>query len=372
MRSSQAPLSIPSLDGIRAISFLLVFFAHAGLDACVPGGLGVTVFFFLSGYLITTLMRQELAETGGVSFKHFYLRRVLRILPPFYTVLLLAALLSVSGVFAGPPQTRPLLAQIFHFANYWTVQHGYDGEIPGTGVYWSLAVEEHFYLIFPALFVVLHRMEATPRARAAFLWGVCLLVLAWRCALVFGAGVHMNRTYLASDTRVDSILFGCALAVFGNPALDPASPRRRALWLRVLLPAGVALMLASLVFRDDRFRETFRYSLQGLALYPLFVCAVQNPQLWPFRLLNHPVLRRIGELSYSLYLLHHVVIFTVQRWIPLPALLQGAIALGASLLLSTAMWRFIEQPCAKLRKRLTHRAPRAQPAPLAVAVGART
>ena len=92
----------------------------------------------------------------------------------------LAGTNTALGVLPGPPQRAPLLAQLFHFANYWTVLHGYDGEVAGTGVYWSLAVEEHFYLVFPAVFVLLHRVLATPRARAAFLWGVCALVLAWR------------------------------------------------------------------------------------------------------------------------------------------------------------------------------------------------
>jgi peptidoglycan/LPS O-acetylase OafA/YrhL len=370
MSRSQS-LHIPALDGIRAISFLLVFLAHAGLEAWVPGGLGVTVFFFLSGYLITTLMREELAETGGVSFKHFYLRRALRIFPPFYLVLVGAALLSALGVLPGPPQRAPLLAQLFHFANYWTILHGYDGEVAGTGVYWSLAVEEHFYLLFPAVFVLLHRGLPTPRSRAAFLWGMCALVLAWRCALVFVAGVPMNRTYLATDTRVDSILFGCALALTGNPALDRETPAGRGLWLRWLLPAGAALMVASLLFRDDRFRETFRYSLQGLALYPLFVCAVRNPRLPGFRLLEHPFLRRIGELSYSLYLLHHVVISGVQRWVPLPRLVQGAIALGLAFALSSAIWRWVERPCARLRKRLTPRVSPAAPG-LVAAIGGRS
>jgi len=78
---------IPSLDGLRAVSFLLVFVGHAGLDRFVPGGLGVTIFFFLSGFLITTLMRNEYERTGGVNLRHFWLRRALRILPPFYLVL---------------------------------------------------------------------------------------------------------------------------------------------------------------------------------------------------------------------------------------------------------------------------------------------
>src|ERR1700733_3673943 len=81
--TKRTALHIPSLDGLRTLSFLIVFTAHAGLDRIVPGGFGVTVFFFLSGYLITTLMRVEAETSGHVSLKHFYLRRALRILPPF-------------------------------------------------------------------------------------------------------------------------------------------------------------------------------------------------------------------------------------------------------------------------------------------------
>src|SRR5579862_3542962 len=82
--AARAPFHIPSLDGLRAISFFIVFAAHAGLDRIVPGGFGVTVFFFLSGYLITTLMRMETDKSARVNLKNFYLRRALRILPPFY------------------------------------------------------------------------------------------------------------------------------------------------------------------------------------------------------------------------------------------------------------------------------------------------
>src|SRR5438105_2995303 len=85
--SSEGGFQIPSLDGIRAVSFLIVFLAHAGLERYVPGYFGLTVFFFLSGFLITTLLRREYDRTGSVSLSHFYLRRILRIFPPFYLVL---------------------------------------------------------------------------------------------------------------------------------------------------------------------------------------------------------------------------------------------------------------------------------------------
>src|ERR1700761_1752256 len=94
---------IPSLDGLRGVSFLIVFIAHAGLDKLVPGRLGVNIFFILSGYLITTLMIREREKTGWVSLKLFYLRRALRIFPPMYfimaaTLIYLAAVHHLAGI----------------------------------------------------------------------------------------------------------------------------------------------------------------------------------------------------------------------------------------------------------------------------------
>src|SRR5580704_13015777 len=94
---------IPSLDGLRAVAFFIVFSAHAGMAFVVPGGFGVTVFFFLSGFLITTLMRVEVERTARVNLKNFYLRRALRILPPFYLVLFLATGIAASGFISSPP-----------------------------------------------------------------------------------------------------------------------------------------------------------------------------------------------------------------------------------------------------------------------------
>src|SRR5262245_11036580 len=123
---------------------MIVFLAHAGLGDRIPGGFGVTVFFFLSGYLVTTLLRMEHDRHASVSLRAFYLRRVLRIWPPFYTVLTFAMLLTISGLLPGELEFRPVFAQWMHFANYWIVLNGYDGLAAGTVVYWSLAVEEHF------------------------------------------------------------------------------------------------------------------------------------------------------------------------------------------------------------------------------------
>jgi peptidoglycan/LPS O-acetylase OafA/YrhL len=346
-------LHLPSLDGIRAVSFLLVFAAHAGLDRVIPGGFGVTVFFFLSGYLITTLLRVEHDAKGTVSLRQFYLRRALRILPPFYIVLGLAALAARLGLIAGGVRALALLAQALHLANYWIVRFGYDGQPRGTGVYWSLAVEEHFYLVFPCLYLVLRRFFRAPRTQAAALYALCAAVLAWRCSLVFGLGSAMDRTYVASDTRVDSILFGCGLALFGNPALDGASRFSEAVWKRLLLPAGALVLLATFVLRDPGFRETFRYSLQGVGLVPVFVVGLRYPGWGPCRVLNLRAMSFLGVLSYPLYLCHHVLLGALGAS---PGALRAALALAISIGVAWAIHELVEEPCARLRRRLSGRA----------------
>jgi peptidoglycan/LPS O-acetylase OafA/YrhL len=344
---------IPSLDGLRALSFLLVFAAHAGLERYVPGGFGVTIFFFLSGFLITTLMRAEHERNGRVNFGHFWLRRALRILPPFYLVLTGAVLLSVYVAGRDSLSGMAILAQAAHYTNYWIIFHGYDGLPGGTGVYWSLAVEEHFYVLFPWIYAGLQRLKASAANQALIFWGVCALVLCWRCVLVFGLHSPVDRTYIASDTRLDSILFGCALAVWRNPVLDETALRERR-WKYGFVPGALMVLLLCLTIRGDAFRETLRYSLQGIALSAIFVAAIRYHEWLPFRLLNSRVAIFLGLLSYSLYLLHYAIIYGVRHLLAdLNPALQAAVALAISIALAFALYVGVEKPCARLRKRLT-------------------
>jgi peptidoglycan/LPS O-acetylase OafA/YrhL len=346
-------MHIPSLDGLRAVSFFIVFVAHAGLPFAlpVPGGFGVTVFFFLSGFLITTLMRVEQESTGTVSVRNFYLRRALRILPPFYIVLALAALLVLSGVLPGRLDPRTLAAQGLHVANYWFIYQGSDGAAAGTVPYWSLAVEEHFYLVFPVLYLTLNRFLSR-RAQGITLWAICAAVCVWRCILVFGYAVPEDRTYMASDTRFDSILAGCALAVSMNPMLDRPLGRD-VVWKWGLLPTGLALLLLTFTYRAPWFRETIRYTIQGLALAPVFVTAIRFPGWLPFRFLNLRAVAFVGALSYTLYLTHQIAMMALhEQWPGLDPMTSAAAALASAFAVSYAVHRFVEKPCARLRKRL--------------------
>jgi peptidoglycan/LPS O-acetylase OafA/YrhL len=220
-------------------------------------------------------------------------------------------------------------------------------------VYWSLAVEEHFYLLYPAIFLLLGRWTLTGKQKALGFWAVCAFVLAWRCALVFLLHASIERVSLCSDTRIDSIAFGCALAVWNNPVLDgttaPLAATRR---MHGLFLAGIALLLVSFVVRGTVFRETLRYTLQGIGLTPIFVAALRHPG-WPvFRLLNWRPMRFVGALSYSLYLVHHVVLRAIHAHSKLNGPACALAALLVSLSIAWALQVTVERPCAQLRRRL--------------------
>lgn len=187
MADARRSLAIPSLDGVRAVSIAFVFLGHIGFEV-VPGGFGVTVFFVLSGYLITTLLRLEIENANRVSLKHFYIRRMFRIWPAFYAVLAIAALLTfLVGLGTGKVDGLPLLAEGSHIWNYFTIFYtGPQQAMAGTGVFWSLAVEEHFYLVLPLLFIGLNRAGLTFKKQAYVLLGLVGVVVVWRCILVYG------------------------------------------------------------------------------------------------------------------------------------------------------------------------------------------
>ena len=349
--STTPAFHIPCLDGIRACAILLVFLGHSGFDNFIPGGFGVTVFFLLSGYLITTLLRREFTNQGRINLGKFYLRRVLRIFPPMYLTLAFALLMSYAGVAPFGWQTRAVMAHIIHITNYWTINHGYAGLLTGMGVLWSLAVEEHFYLLFPWIAIFLMRRFGA-RTQSSILGVACLAILAWRCLLVFYFHSPAVRTFKATDTRIDSILFGCILALFHNPVLDPVKVRRtRTKWL-ILLASGLVLV-TTFIYRSEAFRESIRYSCQGLALLALFYIAISNPR-WPlFSWLDWPPMRALGILSYSLYLIHFWAINVILYHRPgIGRILLAVGAAFTSMTFAVIMYYAVERPCARLRKRL--------------------
>lgn len=351
--ASPNSLYIPSLDGIRAISVFIVFLSHAGLGATlVPGGFGVTIFFLLSGFLITTLLRMEFSRYRRISLRDFYLRRVLRILPPLYVSMALALGLFLIVPGHGSIPLAGTLSQAFQVSNFYMIFASSGTILPGTGVFWSLAIEEHFYLLFPLLYVWMCSRLSVER-QTILLLTLCVAALAWRYILHFHFGADSIRTYYGTDTRFDSILLGCVFAIVANPVLhDPLHEwfLRRMKWL---LPLAVIVVLGTFLVRDDSFRETARYTVQGIALVPLFIAAIHYQSSWPVRFLNLPFMRFLGVISYTLYLCHDIIMDFVQRNWKAHGVLTGAVSLAGAICFATLVHYWIERPCTKIRKRLS-------------------
>ena len=344
---------IPSLDGMRAVAIVIVFLSHAGLSEIVPGLLGVTIFFFLSGYLITTLLRMELEKTGRIAFGQFYLRRTLRIFPPLYALLVVISILGLAGVL-GTIRWGAVAAEALQVSNFYLIKNGASNMPPGTDVLWSLAIEEHFYLLFPLLFVLLRKAVPSARGQVIIMLGGCAALLAWRFAMVSSMPTDHYRTLRiahGTDTRIDSMLFGCAMAVWGNPAKD--KPIWSELNLKyVLFPLGVALMLFTLR-GSDFFRDTLRFTLQGIALWPIFTAAILYPR-WPvFVPLNWRPVKFIGAISYTLYLVHHVILSLFEMHLRAPHWLLAILTAITSVIVATISYYGLERPCARLRKKLS-------------------
>lgn len=339
---------LPSLDGIRGIAFLLVFASHAGINHA-GGALGVTVFFFLSGYLITTLLLDEERRTGTVRIGAFYLRRAVRILPVFYLVLAAATLVSLAGGLA--PDPWPLVAQALNLTNYLFALRGTGGVPLGTDTYWSLAVEEHYYLVFPLAVLLAVRRRVPRVVRAGVVVGLCVAVLAWRQVYVSthgGPTVYPTylHAYLATDCRVDGILWGAALAlVLDRRALAARLPAGAA---AALLPVGVATLV--LVTRDAPFTWYYQVpmtTLQALALAVAFTGALVAPP----RVLQTRPLVWLGSISYAAYLLHRLVINRLETVLPDQGPAVWVAGLATTLLLAEALRRTVEQPLTRWRAR---------------------
>ncbi|MDP9018864.1 MAG: acyltransferase [Candidatus Eremiobacteraeota bacterium] len=286
---------------------MLVAASHCGFGDVIPGGLGVTVFFFLSGYLITTLLEREFAFSGTISFRRFFARRVARLAPAFLVTLAMADTLVHFGLLSGKVTWTGSLAQIFYFANYYSVFFGGSQYIAGgTATYWSLSVEEHFYLLYPFLvsFLLFRRDK---KYRAIFFLCATSIVFCWRIYLASKGSVNSDRIYYLTDTRVDSILWGCFFAT----AVPQLSSHQIDVSYRktiVLLTSGIGLILLSLVIRNQFFRDTFRYTLQGVALIPIFYSLLCAPNTGIHKLLNSPLMSNLGKLSYGFYLNHLIII----------------------------------------------------------------
>ncbi|MFG6661013.1 acyltransferase family protein [Sulfitobacter sp. 915] len=344
---------IPSLDGLRAISIMIVFFSHAGLSALIPGGFGVTVFFFLSGFLITTLLCREFDRTNTVAFGAFYMRRLLRLGPPLFLTLALALLLGFAGIVKGDLSPSAMLAQVFFAYNYYQLLPGSETSVDGLGILWSLAVEEHFYLVWPFLFSLLAQRRIGINSVVVLL----VIIFAWRAVRLLVFGHSEWAIYISTDTRFDSLLFGCLLAILMMRGGVPDWLTRAWVFYPVLA-LSLGFLILSFLWRDPIFRSTARYTIQGIALMPIFYYAVVRSDHLFFKPLQWWPMRRIGLYSYTLYLIHFVLLKVFWNiGYEEGSLAAMSAAAVMSLVWAALVYQFAERPFHSLRARLNSSGP---------------
>ncbi len=354
--TSEAPLTakarygyIPGLDGIRAIAVLIVIIAHFGLTNLIPGGFGVTVFFFISGFLITRLLLAEARTKGKIHLKDFYIRRIVRLYPALIFMVVGSTALYL-GLGQGGPKPLEFTAALGYFTNIYQVAVRAGGELPfmpWTHL-WSLAVEEHFYLIFPLLMVLFGVFK---RRLVWALMGLLALVPLWRLFTysTFETLPVVDYNYMMTDARIDSIVWGCLLSVLLDKDIWEGLFQKLIGWLPII-GAG-AILLLCFALRDESFRYIWRYSLQGAALFVLVLnLYFFRPVRWSLGILELWPLVWMGRLSYPLYLWHFPVLDISHRFME-PGLKQLSVAIVGSLGISIFSFFLVEKPFMALRKR---------------------
>jgi peptidoglycan/LPS O-acetylase OafA/YrhL len=350
--SARRPLSyLPTLDGWRAIAVLMVVYAHT-IKADLPDRVrrlplwyGVDIFFGISGLLICSRLLEERARDGRISLRGFYIRRVFRIFPAAWTYLAVLALLTAAGVlYVGPADILGSLLSVWNY--YPANQFPPGGSAWFTRHFWSLAVEEHFYLFLPALVLC-----CSNRRLRWVLPVLAMTVATWRAidgrlklSVHYWPGFYeLSRT----DLRLDALLWGCWAAV-----LFEQYHERMRHWLNPITRFAVlAATVGSLFVPSSLF-------WRSLLIPWLLVSTVLSPESWLGRFLESPPMRWLGRISYSLYL-WQMLFFVEQAKYQVPALYYVQTFPGnflATLVCAVASYYLLERPLTRLGHRLTRSA----------------
>lgn len=336
----------PDIQGLRALAVSLVILAHVGVPGLQGGFVGVDVFFVVSGYLISSLLLHEATTTGRVRIGMFYARRARRILPAAALVLLVTSVyaamrLSLVRVADIVDDVRwsALFAANIHFARLGTDYFDQDRAVSPVQHFWSLAVEEQFYLVWPAGLMLLFAVAARHRVRLT----VAVVTLAWVASLTWSV-LDTTRipvaAYFSSAPRAWELATGALLALAGHQLPRLGQPVRWALSLTGL----AAILAAGLIFDDTTPFPSWRALLPVLGASALLAAGATGP-VGAGRLLTVAPVRYVGDISYSLYLWHWpVLILAAASATNHPSVTRQAQLVALIGLLSVLSYHLVENP----------------------------
>ena len=354
---------IPSLDGLRAFSITLVvlnhlwnahntgFWSSRYWVVIANGGLGVHVFFVISGFLITSLLLEEFAKRDDISLRRFYLRRTLRIFPPIYAYLLF--LIVTAGITGIHPSATGLASAGLFIWNYspWTSPAAASASDWPMDHTWSLSVEEQFYLLWPLALLFLLRGGGKARAAKAALWIIGATFFFRVGTMAIRTPYFLHRSSGMLHCCMDGLMFGC-YAALASGTLFFERVYRHAVRYWFLLPTTFLIISGILFARyTNYYMESVGASLDGAAIMLFMIWCIRNPGSWAGRMLNLNWVRHVGVLSYSIYIwqtyfLHEKNTLFFAKF---PSSLLCIV-----LLAELSYWA-VERPCMGVRGRLERR-----------------
>ena len=371
-----------TLDGIRGLAILMVMAYHlwqdvpavTGLDRFVASGVsflwtGVDLFFVLSGFLITRILYFN--RESPRYFQSFYARRILRIFPLYYLALFLV--LGLPWLLGRPLVDASPAWFVVHVSNFYTVFHHYPRRI--VAHFWSLAIEEQFYLVWPLI-----RFLGNRRRMMTLCIGLIALAIGIRTTMLF-AEAAPRQIYALTFARMDALACG---ALAGLWLAGPGSAeRRQRRWLAMAAAVAAALLTVGLALDGGAIRgwSPVSQALNYTAIAVLGGCFIAASQMapaaaWWKRLLEYPLLPFLGKYSYSMYMFHIWLDAAARAlkfhpatnpaispwpasWGATPAMLVYYVILVAALSgISFLSWRFFEEPILRLKSRFDYAPPR--------------
>ena len=353
---------LPGLDGLRGIAVLAVIIYHADVSLLVGGFLGVDVFFVLSGFLITTLLINELTETHTVDRARFYMRRIRRLMPALFLVLFFSVLVSGLFVLDAAYHVRRDLPWAITFVLNWSYlffEQSYFVNIsrpPLLQHLWSLSVEEQFYVVWPIMLIALYKVKIgkiSPRVKIFIASAVLAIAsTAWMVHLSVSNGFPIpndpSRVYFGTDTHAMGLLVGCAAAALWrserlNVRLTPdRSAAMNALGLLSLV--GLAYFF---LFVSELNEFLYRGGFLVLSILTVILAVVAaHPGLKFGSRLGNPLLKWFGDRSYGIYLWHWPIFVLMRTGIDIqwPDPVAFVVKIAIVLVIADLSYRLVEMP----------------------------
>lgn len=345
----------PALDGIRGVAILVVLAFSMHRSWMEGGYLGVSIFFVLSGFLITSLLLQEHRRSGQISLKNFYYRRALRLLPGLFALMLF---ISIYAAILQPIEKarntwKGVLYTLFYVANWAQIGDNAAG-IGALSHAWSLSVEEQFYILLPLLLLGLLRGGLKKSWTVAVFLSLIAASLLWSVWLWQG-GAHFLRLYFGSDTRAHELLIGCLAALLLDRGAIPQTKASRNALRLISAVSSAAIVYA---FFRLPVQSGFLYC-GGFALVAAGTAAILiKVLLFPSpltRVFEFPALVWTGRISYGLYLWHFPVFEATRQLLEgrLNPVLYEALRFVTVFAVAAASYYLIEKPFLKRKQRFS-------------------